>query len=429
MTSPLRPATTSTAAIVHNDGIPPIKVVGIGGGGCNAVNRMIDAGIRGVDFIAVNTDAQQLSLTHAPTSITIGGTEARGLGVGGDPQRGARAAEESRDHLVEQFKGVDMVFIAAGMGGGTGTGAAPVVAEVAKRCGALTIAVVTRPFEFEGVKRAEAAQSGIDRLEEVADTVIVIPNQRLINPADTSLRLADAFHQADDVLRQGIQGISDVITVPGEINLDFNDVKKVMDGGGHALMALGRGSGENRATDAAEQAIRSPLLETSIDGATRVLYNVTSAGDLGLAELSAAAEVIRGMVHPEAEIIMGTAVDEDLQGDVQITVVATGFAPPEAAPPSDPFGAGTQPMQPAGQRQPAQHAAPDASMVTEHLLDGIDSPDAADLSTPAFLRRRSGEPARNAQPAQPSQPSHAPAAANGNGRHWDPRAIFGDDRS
>ena len=349
------------------DGVPPIKVVGVGGGGCNAVNRMIEAQIRGVQFVTINTDAQQLEFSKAPVSIRIGDMESGGLGVGGDPERGAKAAEESREELVSHFKGVDMVFIAAGMGGGTGSGAAPVVAEAAKRCGALTIAVVTRPFSFEGERRSDVAQEGIERIEEFADTVIVIPNDRLIDKDDASVTVVEAFCKADEVLRQGIQGISDVITVPGQINLDFNDVKKVMGAGGQALMAIGRGSGENRAVQAAEQAIRSPLLETTIEGATRVLYNVTSAGDLGMLELSAAAEVIQGMVDPEAEIIVGTAIDDKLGGDVHLTVIATGFAP--RGPQSD---------------FPAM-ARNDWSA---RLLDDLDVGSPSDFSTPAFLRRR-----------------------------------------
>lgn len=367
------------------DGVPPIKVVGVGGGGCNAINRMIESQIRGVHFIAVNTDAQQLELSKAPVSIRIGDMESGGLGVGGDPERGAKAAEESREELVNHFKGVDMVFIAAGMGGGTGTGAAPVIAESAKRCGALTIAVVTRPFDFEGAKRHDAAQSGIDEIEQYADTVIVIPNQRLLDDEDPGITLEQAFRKADEVLRQGIQGISDVITTTGQINLDFNDVKKVMGSGGQALMAIGRGSGENRAVEAAEAAVRSPLLETTIEGATRVLYNVASSGSLGLFELQSAAEVIRDMVNPEAEIIMGTTIDEELGGDIQLTMVATGFAP------RDEFGPITQPTLP------------------ESLLDSFDlgSPD---LSTPAFQRRRDG---RTASRPAALQSFGGPGGANG----------------
>ena len=373
---------------ISTDGVPPIKVVGVGGGGCNAINRMIEAQIRGVHFVAVNTDAQQLEHSKAPISIRIGDMESGGLGVGGDPERGAKAAEESREELVGHFKGIDMVFIAAGMGGGTGTGAAPVVAEAAKRCGALTIAVVTRPFEFEGVKRAEVAQEGIDRIEQFADTVIVIPNQRLLDPEDRSITVVDAFHKADDVLRHGIQGISDVITMPGQINLDFNDVKKVMGCGGHALMAIGRGSGEERAVQAAQQAVRSPLLETTVEGAKRVLYNITSSGDLGMFELNDAAEVIQNMVDRDAEIIMGTAIDPEVGNDVQITVVATGF--------------------PAAQH--AEFPAMARNDWSAKLIDDLDIGGGSDFSTPAFLRRRDSGPA--VAPAQDHWDIPAPA---GNG--------------
>ena len=348
---------------VRTDGIAKIHVVGVGGGGCNAVNRMIQAKVSGVEFISVNTDAQQLDLSLADTTIRIGDNESGGLGVGGDPKRGEAAAEESRDELLELFKNVEMVFIAAGMGGGTGTGAAPVVAECAKRAGALTIAVVTRPFEFEGAKRQTTASDGLERLQSQADTVITIPNQRLIDQNDRKLSVQDAFRKADDVLRQGIQGITDVITTPGEINLDFNDVKKVMSSGGHALMAVGRASGDDRAVEAANQAIRSPLLEASIEGATRVLYNVSSTGDLGMFELSDAAEIIRQMVDPQAEIIMGTAINKDLGNELQITVIATGFPDHASAPVR-------------------------RDEWKSNLLNDLDIPAPGAIDMPAFLRQR-----------------------------------------
>ncbi len=310
----------------ERDGLPPIKVVGVGGAGCNAVDRMIEEGINGVHFLSVNTDSQQLELSRSPETMRIGDKISRGLGVGGDPEKGAQAADESRAELQEAVKGMDMVFVTAGMGGGTGTGAAPVVAEVAKLAGALTIAVVTKPFAFEGSRRRAAADEGLAKLQEYADTVITIPNDRLLQLTEDDLPLTEAFRMADDVLRQGIQGISDVITVPGEVNLDFNDVKKIMGEGGHALMAIGSGSGEGRAVSAAQQAISSPLLETDITGARRVLYNVTSSGSLGLGELNMAAKVIQEMVDPDAEIIFGTAVDKTMsEDDVKITVIATGF--------------------------------------------------------------------------------------------------------
>lgn len=308
------------------NGLPPIKVIGVGGGGCNAVDRMIEEGINGVRFLAVNTDAQQLENSRAAETMRVGDKVSRGLGVGGDPALGAKAADESRADLLDAVRDMDMVFVAAGMGGGTGTGAAPVVAEVAKQAGALTIAVVTKPFAFEGAKRRQAAQAGIRRLEEFADTVITIPNDRLLTLIEDDVSASRAFALADDVLRQGISGISDVITTPGEINLDFNDVKKVMGEGGQALMAIGRGSGSNRAVDAAQAAIASPLLETDITGARKVLFNVTSSGDLGLKELNMAAKVIQEMVDPEAEIIFGTASHPGLGDEVSITVIATGFS-------------------------------------------------------------------------------------------------------
>jgi cell division protein FtsZ len=312
------------------DGLPPIKVVGVGGGGCNAVNRMIQEHIFGVQFIAVNTDAQQLVHSEAPTKIRIGDKLTRGLGVGGDPTVGLRAAEESREELRESIRGADMVFVTAGMGGGTGTGAAPVVAEVAKQEGALTIGVVTLPFGFELAKRKRQAEDGVARLREKVDTLIVIPNDRLLSMCDKRVTVQEAFKAADDVLRQGIRGISEIITRPGEVNLDFNDVRKVMSDAGPALMAIGHGSGENRAVDAAKQAIQSPLLDVNIQGARGVLFNVTGPRDLMLHELNMAAQVIAEVVDPDAEIIFGTVVDETMGDEVKITVIATGFPDPEA---------------------------------------------------------------------------------------------------
>lgn len=405
----------------RDEGIPPITVVGVGGGGCNAVNRMIDDKIRGVEFVAVNTDNQQLSAAKAETVIRIADAESDGLGVGGDPERGARAAENSRDEIRNLFTEVDMAFITAGMGGGTGTGAAPIVAGMARQAGALTIAVVTRPFEFEGVPRADAAQDGISRLNDVADTVIVIPNQRLIDKNDRSLTVTQAFGRADDVLRQAVRGISDVLTVPGEINLDFNDIKKVMGGGGHALMALGRGSGDNRAIDAVEEAIQSPLLEDSIHGATRVLYNVTSAGDLGMLELQQIADFVREKVHPNAEIIMGTVIDEDMDGDIQMTLIATGFQQvQEAAPVPQPAAQQghfqTQP-QSAFAPAPAEPRQPTRQEILDNLTFNPVAPRSPEeLATPAFLHRREAAANANAN------------TGNGNGtRRWDPSAAFGSE--
>ena len=307
------------------EGLPPIKVVGVGGGGCNAVNRMIQEHIFGVQFIAVNTDAQQLMHSDAPTKIRIGDKLTRGLGVGGDPTIGLRAAEESREELREAIRGADMVFVTAGMGGGTGTGAAPVLAEVAKQEGALTIGVVTKPFSFEGSRRLKQAEAGIQALREKVDTLIVIPNDRLLTMCDKRVTVQEAFKAADDVLRQGIRGISEIITRPGEVNLDFNDVRKVMSDAGPALMAIGHGSGENRAVEAARQAIQSPLLDVSINGARGVLFNVTGPRDLMLHELNQAAQVIADVVDSDAEIIFGTVVDETMGDEVKITVIATGF--------------------------------------------------------------------------------------------------------
>ncbi len=311
------------------DGLPPIKVVGIGGGGCNAINRMVPTQIAGVEFVGINTDAQALMRCEAESRMRIGDRITRGLGAGGDPERGRDAAEESRDELKDAAKGADMIFITAGMGGGTGTGAAPMVAQVAKDAGALTIAVVSKPFSFEGSRRRQIAEQGIAQLRQEVDTLIVIPNDRLLAICDQKATVAESFQMADDILRQGIQGISELITTPGDINLDFADVRRVMSEAGPAIMAVGRAGGENRAVQAAQAAISSPLLDVSIHGATGILFNVTSSGDIGLHELNMAAQVIAEVVDPEAEIIFGTATDPDLDEEVKITLIAVGFAPPE----------------------------------------------------------------------------------------------------
>src|SRR3990172_3911815 len=282
-----------------------IKVIGVGGGGCNAVNRMIQEKIRGVQFIAINTDAQALVRCDAPLKIRIGDRLTKGLGVGGDPNKGMKTAEDSREDLLEAIQGSDMVFITAGMGGGTGTGAAPVIAEIARDSGALTIGVVTKPFTFEGMRRRMIAHEGLARLKEKVDTLIVIPNDRLLSICDKKSVMRDAFRVADDVLLQGIQGISELITTPGEVNLDFNDVRAVMSSACPALMAIGRGTGEQRAVDAAKNAIASPLLDVSIDGAKGVLYNITGGPDLTLFEVNEAADVIAKAVSPEADIFFG----------------------------------------------------------------------------------------------------------------------------
>jgi cell division protein FtsZ len=302
-----------------------IKVIGLGGGGCNAVTRMVQENIQGVEFIAMNTDAQAMALTEAPTRVQLGERLTRGLGVGGDHTLGQKAAEESRDDLKGVVTGADMVFITAGMGGGTGTGAAPVVAEIAKQSGALTIAVVTRPFTFEGHNRTAVADDGINNLIDKVDTLIIIPNDRLLDLCDQKTGVDAAFKMADDVLRHGVQAISDVITVPGVINLDFADVSKVMKDSGPAWMSIGRGTGQNRATDAAKACLASPLLDESASGAKGVLFNIVGDSSLTLFEVNEAAEVIKQAVDPEANIIFGVAHDPDMESEIKITLIATGF--------------------------------------------------------------------------------------------------------
>ncbi|HEV2772670.1 MAG TPA: cell division protein FtsZ [Thermoleophilaceae bacterium] len=314
-----------------------IKVVGVGGGGTNAVNRMVDAGLKGVEFISVNTDAQALQMTDADIKLQIGGQLTRGLGAGASPDVGQGAASESRDELKEALKGADMVFITAGEGGGTGTGAAPVIAEVAKNeIGALTVGVVTRPFAFEGGRRTRQAAEGIDRLREQVDTLIVIPNERLLSIVERRTSILDAFREADNVLRQGVQGITDLITTPGLINLDFADVRTIMRDAGSALMGIGTAAGENRAAEAARNSISSPLLEQSVEGATGILLNITGGNDLGLFEVNEAAEIIQSASDRNSNIIFGAVIDEELEDEVRVTVIATGFdgtGPPPAATP------------------------------------------------------------------------------------------------
>jgi cell division protein FtsZ len=303
-----------------------IKVVGVGGGGTNAVNRMVDAGLRGVEFIAVNTDAQALAMCDADIKLNIGHELTKGLGAGANPDIGQGAAAESRDDIKEALKGADMVFVTAGEGGGTGTGAAPVIAEIAKNeIGALTVGVVTRPFEFEGAKRAKQAAEGIQRLRDNVDTLIVIPNERLLSIVERRTTILDAFKEADDVLRQGVQGITDLITIPGLINLDFADVRTIMQDQGSALMGIGTAGGEARSTEAAKMAISSPLLEESVEGATGVLLNITGGRDLGLFEVNEAAEIISTASAADSNIIFGAVVDEGMGDEVRVTVIATGF--------------------------------------------------------------------------------------------------------
>jgi cell division protein FtsZ len=342
-----------------------ICVVGVGGGGSNAVNRMISEGLQGVDFIAVNTDAQALMLSEAPKRLRLGDGVTRGLGAGGHPEEGQKAAEESVDEIRDVLQGADMVFVTAGMGGGTGTGAAPVIARVAKEeIKALTIGVVTRPFTFEGSKRSRTAIEGIENLKNVVDTLIVIPNDRLLEITEKRVSLQDAFSLADDVLRQGIQGITEVITVPGLINLDFADVKAIMQEGGAALMAIGRAGGENRAIEAAQQAISSRLLDITIDGARGILLNITGGNDMTLFEVNEAASIIRETAHEDVNLIFGAVIDEAMSDEVRITVIATGFDGDEA--PRRP---------PQARREPR-----------EVLNTGIVDRD--NIEIPAFLRRR-----------------------------------------
>jgi len=303
-----------------------IKVIGLGGGGCNAISRMVREEIQGVEFIAVNTDAQALAITEAPTRIQLGEKLTKGLGVGGDYTMGQKAAEESRDELKELISGADMVFITCGMGGGTGTGAAPIIAEVAKESGALTIAVVTRPFTFEGIRRCQVSDEGIARLLGKVDTLINIPNDRLLDLCDQKTGVDNAFKLADDVLRHGVQAISEVITVPGMINLDFADVKTVMKDAGPAWMSIGTGSGKNRAVDAAREALASALLDVSIEGSRGILFNVVGGSSLTLFEVNEAADIIKQAVHPEANIIFGVANDPNMDSELRITLIATGFA-------------------------------------------------------------------------------------------------------
>ena len=303
-----------------------IKVVGIGGGGTNAISRMMDAGLKGVEFIGINTDNQALMMTDADIKLNIGSELTKGLGAGANPDIGNAAAEESHDEIKESLKGADMVFVTAGEGGGTGTGGAPIVAEIARdEVGALTVGVVTRPFEFEGAKRSQQAEQGIRALREKVDTLIVIPNERLLSMVERRTSILDAFREADNVLRQGVQGITDLITVPGLINLDFADVRTIMRDAGSALMGIGSASGENRAAEAAKNAVSSPLLEESVEGATGILLNITGGKDLGLFEVNEAAEIVTSAADKNSNIIFGSVIDEGMQDEVRVTVIATGF--------------------------------------------------------------------------------------------------------
>jgi cell division protein FtsZ len=364
-----------------------IKVVGVGGGGCNAVERMIKEGLQGVEFVAVNTDAQALLLSSAQTRVRIGEKLTRGLGSGGNPEQGRKAAEESQDDLYQVLKGADMVFVTSGMGGGTGTGASPIVAQIAKESGALTIGVVTRPFTFEGSRRIESAEAGIGKLKEHADTLIVIPNDRLLQIVDKRSNLQDAFRVADDVLRQGVQGISELITVPGLINLDFADVRTIMSEGGAALMAVGNGTGEDRARVAAEQAISSQLLDITIDGARGILFNVTGGPDMTLFEVNQAAAIIKETAHPDVNLIFGAVIDQDMSDHVRITVIATGFertGTPRRLVEAPVQRSDSRPARPAEQRDSREQAPiPASKTVFEPRTINTD-----DLDVPTFLRNR-----------------------------------------
>jgi cell division protein FtsZ len=342
-----------------------IKVVGVGGGGTNAVNRMVDAGLSGVEFIAVNTDAQALMMCDADVKIHIGSQETRGLGAGADPAVGQAAAQESRDELKEALKGADMVFVTAGEGGGTGTGGAPIVAELARELQALTVGVVTKPFLFEGRKRTQQADQGIEALRDRVDTLIVIENDRLLQVVEKRTSVTDAFRIADDILRQGVQGITDLITVPGLVNLDFADVRTIMRDAGSALMGIGAASGENRATEAARGAVSSPLLETSIEGATGILLNITGGADIGLFEVNEAAEVVTGAADANANVIFGAVIDDSMGDEVRVTVIATGFG---------------------GSRRRRRREASEAPIPSAPVAGGgFEIPDEA-LDVPSFLR-------------------------------------------
>ncbi|HPR35028.1 MAG TPA: cell division protein FtsZ [Anaerolineaceae bacterium] len=368
-----------------------IKVVGVGGGGCNAVNRMIAEGLQGIEFISINTDAQALLKSQAQTRVRIGDKSTRGLGAGGDPKIGQAAAEESAEELYEVLKGADMVFVTAGLGGGTGTGAAPVVAQIAKEIGALTIGVVTRPFSFEGAHRSRSAEQGAMRLKEHADTLIVIPNDRLLQIVNKNVGLNDAFRMADDVLRQGIQGISELITIPGLINLDFADVRTIMSEGGAALMAVGQASGEDRAKIAAEQAISSQLLDVTINGARGILFNVTGGTNLSLFEVNQAAAIIKETASQDVNLIFGAVIDENMGDNIRITVIATGFdrplSPQEAEPAffrqelprqqQDRLSVSDTRAQNASSAQPTQAKKQEEYVYTSDV----------DITLPAFVRR------------------------------------------
>ncbi|MBU8786326.1 cell division protein FtsZ [Bacillus glycinifermentans] len=367
------------------DGLASIKVIGVGGGGNNAVNRMIENDVQGVEFIAVNTDAQALNLSKAETKMQIGAKLTRGLGAGANPEVGKKAAEESKEQIEEALKGADMVFVTAGMGGGTGTGAAPVIAQIAKDLGALTVGVVTRPFTFEGRKRQLQAAGGISSMKESVDTLIVIPNDRLLEIVDKNTPMLEAFREADNVLRQGVQGISDLIATPGLINLDFADVKTIMSNKGSALMGIGIATGENRAAEAAKKAVSSPLLETAIDGAQGVLMNITGGTNLSLYEVQEAADIVAAASDQDVNMIFGSVINENLKDEIVVTVIATGFIeqePDSAKPQNRPLNQGFKQHQPAPKREPKR----DEQVSMPHRSQSQPAEDALDI--PTFLRNR-----------------------------------------
>lgn len=358
-----------------------IKVIGVGGGGNNAVNRMIESGVRGIDFIAINTDKQALNSSRADVKLQIGDKLTKGLGAGANPDVGCKAAEENRNDIEAELTGADMIFITAGMGGGTGTGAAPVVAEIARELGILTVGVVTKPFTFEGAKRTKHANQGIIELKDRVDTLVTIPNDRLLQVADKKTTMVEAFLMADDVLRQGIQGISDLIAVPSLINLDFADVQTIMENQGIAHMGIGKASGDNRAAEAAKDAISSPLLETSIEGAKSVLLNITGGGDLGIFEIHEAADLIKSAVDQDANIIFGAGIDENLGEELKITVIATGFNEGKSKKPAVKKEEARE-----VKKEVRQEEFVEEEVLEEDIEDEIDGEDNLDI--PVFLRRR-----------------------------------------
>lgn len=369
-----------------------IKVVGVGGGGNNAVNRMIEASLKGIQFIAINTDKQALYNSKAEYKIQIGEKLTRGLGAGANPEIGSKAAEESRDDVYQALQGADMVFVTAGMGGGTGTGAAPIVAQIAKEMGILTVGVITKPFTFEGRRRMLHAEKGIEELRKRVDTLVTIPNDRLLQMVEKRTSIVDAFKIADDVLLQGVQGISDLIAIPGLVNLDFADVKTIMHERGLAHMGVGRASGENRAVEAAKQAIHSPLLETTINGAKGVLLNITGGPSLGLYEINEAAAIVQEAADLEANIIFGAVIDESLKDEIRITVIATGFEDLEVAPAASPAPVST--VAPQAQApvavapQPVAEAAPAVTEPAPAVVEPVDPVESTEYDIPTFLRKK-----------------------------------------